>query len=184
MINVNLLPPKHVFTQKEREIRRKTSIFLAVFSAVFLVVFGFVLGGNLYFSNRLAAYDVEQKHYQDKLSELSQLGWSVSSIGFKVAGIKLIRNTQHSFATPIANIRDLTSGVVEVSHVELSPNYEVIFSGTAKGRDNLEAFLTKFTQNNPETKFLTGVSVKDLQQQENAQFAFSVIAKYLPSLKD
>jgi hypothetical protein len=181
MINVNLLPPKHVFSQKEREIRKKILLFLAIFSGAFVVIFGSVFGARWYFDSRLAAFDREQKIYQDQLSELSQLGWNVSSIGFKVAGVKYIKKNQHPFSEPIANIRDLTSGLVSVSKVDLSPNYGVEFSGLAQSKTDLERFLTKFTQNDPGTKFLKAVHLKDLQQQENMQFGFAISGEYVPT---
>lgn len=184
MINLNLLPPKHVFSQKEREIRRQILTFLVVFSAIFLLVTGTILLGNLYFNRRLLAYDQEQKVYQEQLTELSQLGWNVSSINFKVAAVKLVRANQHPFADQIARIQDLTNGAVEVSHVELSPTYEVRFDGSAKSRAALEGFLNKFTVNDPTTNFLHKVTIRDLQQQNDSVFGFSVSGKYIVSAEN
>lgn len=181
MINVNLLPPKHVFSQKEREIRKKILTFLVIFSAVFIIAFGFVLGGRWYLDSRLAAFDREQKTYQDQLSELSQLGWNVSSIGFKVAGVRYVKKSQHPFSEPLTSIRDLTSGVVTVLKVDLSPSYGVDFAGYAKSKTDLENFLSKFSLNDPTTKFLQKVHLRDLQQQENMQFGFAISGDYLPA---
>ncbi len=179
MINVNLLPPKHVFSQKEREVRRKILTFVLCLSAVFAVVFGIIIGGNLFFDSRLLALNQEKERYQSQLSELSQLGWNVSSIEFKLAGIKFIRANQEQFSKPLASILQLTSGLVSVNQLDLSSTHGISMTGQAKSKPDLEIFLNKFTQKDPQTDFLRNAVMQGLQQQEGGQFGFLMSATYI-----
>lgn len=179
MINVNLLPPKHVFSQKEREIRKKILIFTLGLSVAFVVLFGGLYGTSFFYTARLAALDQEQRSYQDQLSEYSQLGWNVRSIALKLAGIKLIRDNQIKFSVPLAHVRQLTEGIVDVNHFDLLSDYKLTFSGQTETQADLTAFLNKFSNRDPEVDFLQKVTLQDLQQQESFKFGFLIGGEYV-----
>lgn len=179
MINVNLLPPKHVFSQKEREIRKKILVFTLGLSAVFVILFSSVYGASFFYAARLVALDQEQQRYQDQLSEYSQLGWNVRSIALKLAGIKEIKNSQIKFSIPLAHVRQLTEGIVQVNHFDLLSDYKITFSGQTETQADLTEFLNKFSNRDPETEFIQKVTIQDLQQQEAFKFGFLVGGEYV-----
>lgn len=179
MINVNLLPPKHVFSQKEREIRKKILVFIMCLSFVFMVAFGLIFGGNFYLDGKFQEFDERQKSLQAQLSEFSQLGWDVRSIGDKVAAIKIIKGKQRPLSPVIADVQSLAGGVIAVSQLDVTSSYKLEVSGRAKDREDLDEFLQKLAEVEGVDGFLQAVTVQNLQQQESGAFSLSFIGNYV-----
>lgn len=175
MIEINLLPPQNILSQKEKEIRFYLCAAVVVLGCLLGLGFGLIFVTDSVLTARLKDLDAkkssQEKIFQSEIATAEKL----QAVEFKVGAITNIIASQKNYPQILSDVIAVIDGSYNIKNLGVSDNNIITAAVVAP---NLAAF-TKLTDKlaAPDAKF-KNVVINGLSQQEDNTINLSLSMIY------
>lgn len=177
MIEVNLLPPANILSQKETVWRRRLIFGVGVVMLAVILDLTVFFGARALLRRQIAGLLAKRADLLTRSEQFATTALQLRTVEEKAAGVAVVRLQRVDMAAMISDVRVLLGSSVSLLNLSVTASGDV--SADAKAND-LTALAEFVSRVSGETKsHLTNVLLKSLRQDTNGGFSFQLSATYV-----
>lgn len=177
MIEINLLPPQNVLSQREKALRRYLLTALAAgLIGVFLCGFGIFLGRS-FFVIRAEVLSQQRADLETQIANEIETLQLLHTIHAKLEGIRAIKKSQVNFTVILKRFLEIEELGARIGAISLGPGRAVRFSVRTVNVDALKKVLNNLSVSS-ESHYFSKTEISNLQEEIDGTFSFVVNAVY------
>lgn len=175
MIDINLLPPQNLLSQKEKNLRSLLMKILGGATILLVLVSGIIFGAKFYFDYQLTQQTQKRDQLAADFKSEAPIASKVRTLKDKVSGIKIIQDSQTNFASIVGRLRDVTADT-RLKNFIVDSDGRINLSASTDDIPRLDSFIQGITSeiNNPFGQTL----LSGLRRDPGGGFSYSVNTKY------
>lgn len=177
MIEVNLLPPQNVLSQKEKVLRWYLILAAVGGGAALMLVLFLIFLGHGFFTIRANLLSRQRASLTAELQNELDTVATLQVINDKVSGLKTIRAGRTDFVSILQHLSDLVALGAKIKSVSLGTGGTVQFGATVADSAVLKTVLANLSQTGADNYFSDTV-VSGLREDQDKNLSFSVTAKF------
>lgn len=176
MIDINLLPPAIVLTQKEKAFRGQLLLLLIGLTILVGVVSFALFGGRFFFDSQLSSQQQRKNQLLNEFSIQEDTAKDLRTLKDKVMGVKIIQDSRTNFASMAATLGEVTTGTTLKSFI-IDSDGRIRFLGMAGDLQILDSFTKKISaeDNNPFSKTV----MSGLRREPGGEYSYTMEMQFV-----
>jgi hypothetical protein len=177
MIEVNLLPPQNILSQKEKQLRRYLLVMVFGGGAVMVLALFLIFSGHGFFTVRAGILSRQRADLETKVKNETEIVRVLQAVNDKLTGVKIIRDGQTDFAAMLTRLTEIENLGAKVRGVSFGSGDVVEFSVSVPTQAVLKTAFDNLTQKTAH-QYFSDIIISGLQENDDRSLSFSVTAKY------
>ncbi|MBI3887454.1 hypothetical protein HY310_00105 [Candidatus Microgenomates bacterium] len=182
MININLLPPLNVLTQREIQLRKDLTLYIGSIGIVILIFLVFLTVSNGIIGYQNYSMNKKKNDLLVILKSHNDAAVYLRTVQDKIKGIKLIRQKRVDFGKMTGDLIDLTTPNAKINSFSVNSTGECYLSLSSPSLITFSSFIDKITSEQTQVPFksitLSGV------RERGPNLEYSLLLKYIFSTND
>lgn len=176
MIEVNLLPPANVLSQKEVVWRRRLLLVVGVVVAFVFLDLAISLGARELLRRQISTLLTRRVDLLSRSEQFATTALQLRTVEEKATGAEVVKKQRADMASMISDVRVLLGTSVLLLNLNVTAAGGVSADAKASDLTALAEFVSRVSDNKSR---LTNVLLKSLRQDTNGGFSFQVSATYV-----
>lgn len=177
MIEVNLLPPANVLSQKETVWRRRIVFVVGVVLLLVFLDLVIFLGTRELLKRQISGLLVKRASLLSQSEQFATTALQLRTVEEKTAGVEVVKRQRVDMAAMISDVRELLGSSVLLLNLNVTSSGGVSADAKADNLAALAEFVSRVSDNSK--SHLTNVLLKSLRQDSSGSFSFQVTAAYV-----
>ncbi|MCL4397488.1 hypothetical protein M1403_00415 [Patescibacteria group bacterium] len=177
MIDINLLPPQNVLSQKEKILRSQLTVAAIIGGVVTALVLGSLALINAYYSARLSAVAARRTSLTAQFNAVQKTALDLRLIKDKIAGINSIKTSQTQFPPILDDLTALFSGGFQLTQLSVDQTQKTSFAGITAGPESFNTLLGRIIAGRDANKY-GQIELSGLRENKDKTLSFSIQMLY------
>lgn len=176
MIDINLLPPQNILSQKERSLR---TILIKILSGLTIIVVlssGIIFAVKIYYDDQVVKQTQKRDQLTASFKEEAATASKVRTLKDKISGVKIIQDSQTNFAVIVKKIQEVAQDT-SLKSFTVDSDGRILLSASTDNITSLDNFISNITfdANNPFSK----TTMSGLRRDPGGGYSYSINTQYI-----